>query len=84
MAGTLTQESQHEITLLDQAYGAMPETFAPAASGWRSEFNDRIEIPPHLNLLQLRPGQRVLELGCGDGRFTLLMARLGADVLALD
>ena len=84
MTDNVTAESQHEITLLNQAYGAMPDTFTPAASGWRSEFNDRIEIPPHLNALQLRAGHRVLEIGCGDGRFTVLMARLGADVLAVD
>lgn len=29
-------------------------------------------------------GQRVLEIGCGDGRLTQRLARLGAQVLAID
>ncbi len=29
-------------------------------------------------------GQRVLEVGCGDGRLTLRLARLGAEVHAID
>ncbi|HEV8336254.1 MAG TPA: class I SAM-dependent methyltransferase [Candidatus Polarisedimenticolia bacterium] len=29
-------------------------------------------------------GKRVLEIGCGDGRLTRRLARLGADVLAID
>ena len=30
------------------------------------------------------PGSRVLEVGCGDGRLTLRLARLGAHVTAID
>jgi SAM-dependent methyltransferase len=84
MAGSLTEESQHEIELLNQAYGSMPETFEPAAVGWRSELNDQVEIAPHLDGLQLRPGHNVLEIGCGDGRYTVLMSQLGGHVLAFD
>jgi SAM-dependent methyltransferase/uncharacterized protein YbaR (Trm112 family) len=84
MPATLTPENQHEIPLLNQSYGAMSETYVPAASGWRSDLNDHEEIPAHLNLLRLREGQRVLEVGCGDGRFTVLMAQLGAEVVAVD
>ncbi len=29
-------------------------------------------------------GKRVIEMGCGDGRLTLRLARLGAQVYALD
>jgi 2-polyprenyl-3-methyl-5-hydroxy-6-metoxy-1,4-benzoquinol methylase len=61
----------------------MPDTFAPPASGSRSEFADRIEIPPHLKVEPL-DGRRVPELGYGHGRFTLLMAHSGAEVLAID
>jgi SAM-dependent methyltransferase len=84
MTDSLTQETQHEIALKDQEYGAMPDTFVPPSSGWRSEFVDQIEVPPHLKALAPLENSRVLELGCGDGRFTLLMAQLGAEVLAVD
>jgi SAM-dependent methyltransferase/uncharacterized protein YbaR (Trm112 family) len=84
MPTTLTTENQHEISLLNQSYGAMSETYTPPASGWRSDLNDHEEIPAHLNLLQLSEGHRVLEMGCGDGRLTVLMAQLGADLLAVD
>jgi SAM-dependent methyltransferase len=84
MPSMLSEESEHEIRLKDREYEAMPEVFEPSASGWRSEFADRIEIPPHMKALQPLNRQRVLELGCGDGRFTTLMAQQGATVLAVD
>jgi SAM-dependent methyltransferase len=84
MTEKLTQETAHEIILKDREYEAMPETFVPPSSGWRSEFADRIEIPPHFKALGPLSGRRVLELACGDGRFTLLMAQLGAEILAID
>jgi ubiquinone/menaquinone biosynthesis C-methylase UbiE len=36
------------------------------------------------NSLGIRPGLRVLDLGCGDGNTALPMARLGADVTGID
>lgn len=84
MADSFTDEDLHEIALRNEEYNAMPDVFAPSTSGWRSEFIDRIEIPPHLAALQPLEGSRVLEIGSGDGRFTILMAQLGADVLAVD
>jgi ubiquinone/menaquinone biosynthesis C-methylase UbiE len=35
-------------------------------------------------LLQLRPGERVLEIACGNGEFARRMSSLGAHVLASD
>jgi SAM-dependent methyltransferase len=84
MSDALTKENQHEITLLNQAYGSMPDVFEPPKVGWRSELNDRVEISPHLDGLKLHPGNNVLEIGCGDGRYTVLMSQLGAHVLAFD
>jgi 2-polyprenyl-3-methyl-5-hydroxy-6-metoxy-1,4-benzoquinol methylase len=45
--------------------------------------------PEQVELRALRPaaawrGARVFELGCGDGRLTRRLARLGAQVVAID
>lgn len=39
---------------------------------------------PLLDLLDTHPGQRVLDLGCGDGALTEKIAALGAGVVAVD
>ena len=43
-------------------------------------------LTTHIRILEgyVRPGDRVLDAGCGPGRFTLEMLRLGAHVTALD
>ncbi|HLZ65027.1 MAG TPA: class I SAM-dependent methyltransferase [Aliidongia sp.] len=83
--GTLTPEDEHEIAIRDVEFAfAEPAPFVPPAKGWRSVLSDLIEIPPFLSALEPLDGRRVLEIGCGDGRFTMLMAQRGADVLAID
>jgi len=84
MADSVTAEDLHEIALRDQEYGSTPDASTFASMDWRSEFTDRLVIPPHLSALKPVAGRRVLEIGCGDGRFTILLAQLGADVLAVD
>jgi trans-aconitate methyltransferase len=37
-----------------------------------------------VDLLQTRPGERILDLGCGDGRLTVLLAERGAEVVGID
>ena len=39
---------------------------------------------PLLDLLQPRPGERILDLGCGDGALTEKLAASGAEVLGVD
>lgn len=83
--GPLTPEDQHEIALRNVEYASTtPDCFVPPDFGWRSELSDWLEIPPHLAALEPLDGCRVLELGCGDGRYTILMGHLGARVLAVD
>ena len=85
MEGTLTAESEHELASRDAGYACTPPgPFVPPAVGWRSELSDLLEIPDHLAALEPLDNCRVLELGCGDGRFTMLMAQMGARILAID
>ena len=61
-----------------------PKPFVPPAEGWRSALSDRLEVPAHLKALHASPSHLVLELACGDGRFTSLIAKTGAGILAVE
>jgi SAM-dependent methyltransferase len=61
-----------------------PSSFVPPAEGWRSVLSDVLEVPAHLDELQTSPSHTILELACGDGRFTSLIAKTGARILAVD
>lgn len=47
-------------------------------------FHQTLVEPTALRLLDLQPGERVLEIACGHGIFARRLADLGADVLAID
>jgi SAM-dependent methyltransferase len=82
----LTPEDKHEMGIRDTIdYDCTnPGSFVPPAEGWRSVLCDILEVPAHLDALQTLPTSVVLELACGDGRFTSLMAKTGARILAVD
>jgi SAM-dependent methyltransferase len=82
----LTPEDKHEMSIRDTIdYDCTnPSPFVPPPDGWRSVLSDRLEVPAHLDELQTLPYHTVLELACGDGRFTSLIAKTGARILAVD
>ena len=85
MVDTASAEDQREIAIRDhEEFYTSPGPFVPPPDGWRSELMDRLEIPSHLAALQPLAGKTVLEFGCGDGRFTMLLAAMEVRVLAVD
>lgn len=52
--------------------------------GEGNEFHRVLIGPTQERLLELRPGERVLDIGCGNGQFARRMADLGGRVVALD
>lgn len=82
----LSAEARHEMRIRDTIdYDCTnPSPFAPPPDGWRSLLSDMLEVPAHLHELQTMPSSTVLELACGDGRFTTLIAQKGARILAVD
>jgi 2-polyprenyl-3-methyl-5-hydroxy-6-metoxy-1,4-benzoquinol methylase len=49
-----------------------------------NEFQNELIEPATERLLAVAPGDRILDIGCGAGRFTRRMASLGATVVAFD
>jgi SAM-dependent methyltransferase len=86
LSNDLTLEDTHEMNIRDRIdYDfTNPGPFVPPPDGWRSELSDLLEVPQHLYGLQVSSSNAVLELACGDGRFTALIAKTGARVLAVD
>lgn len=52
--------------------------------GEGNEFHKFLIEPTQLKLLSLQAGERVLDIGCGNGQFARKMASLGAEVLGVD
>jgi SAM-dependent methyltransferase len=49
-----------------------------------NDFHRELVAPAAERLLNLQPGEEVLEIACGTGQFSRAMAELGANVLATD
>jgi ubiquinone/menaquinone biosynthesis C-methylase UbiE/uncharacterized protein YbaR (Trm112 family) len=86
MVSSLSAEDEHEMAIRDTVdYDCSTiGPFVPPSTGWRSVLSDKLEIPAHMKELQITPGCIALELACGDGRYTNLMAQAGSEVVAVD
>jgi SAM-dependent methyltransferase len=56
-----------------------PFLFPDAA--WKAAYDDLDEV---IELLEVEPGDRILDLGCGPGRFLLPLVQRGFDVLGVE
>jgi uncharacterized protein (TIGR00369 family) len=78
------------IALEDRPEAPEPVAPAPAVQTWDPERYARHAryvadlAAPAVDLLAVRPGERILDLGCGDGALTERLAALGADVVGVD
>ena len=54
------------------------------ATGEADEFHRKLVIPATDRLLAVRPGERVLDVACGNGGYARHLAAQGAEVVALD
>ena len=54
------------------------------AIGDGNDFQTVLIEPATERMLELQPGETVLDVACGAGRFARRMADLGADVVAID
>lgn len=61
----------------------MGQTWDPAVYEQHAPFVPRLGVPV-VELLAPRPGERILDLGCGDGMLTALLVEMGCDVLGVD
>jgi SAM-dependent methyltransferase len=52
--------------------------------GEGNNFHKTLLEPTQLKLLDIQPGQRILDIACGNGQFARKMASLGARVTAVD
>lgn len=74
---TLENVGGHEFQQREQ--GAAKDDFR-----WETAALSRMEMIPTLESMQPLDGMLVLELGCGKGRFTTLVAKSAASVVAMD
>lgn len=78
----LDAESRHEHKLREKQYGAAIDVNEPAL--WENDELERTEIAPTVDALTADGSQSLLELGCGDGRLTTLLANRFKSILAVD
>lgn len=81
----MTGSEHHEVSVRETY-----EIWNSNADWWTDQIGEgnrfQIEIlnPPTERLLAVQPGERVLDVACGNGPFSRRMARAGAEVVAFD
>ena len=58
--------------------------FWDSRMGEGNDFHKTLIEPTQLRLLNIKPGQRILDVACGNGQFARKMAGLGALVTGID
>ena len=76
---------KHEVSVRDthEIWNSNADWWADRI-GEGNRFQLEILNPPTERLLAIKPGERVLDVACGNGPFSRRMAKAGADVVAFD
>jgi 2-polyprenyl-3-methyl-5-hydroxy-6-metoxy-1,4-benzoquinol methylase len=74
--------SRDELINIDPVERARKPSIFASDSKYLGSFVESIGIM--LKLLDVKPGQRIIEFGAGDGQVALYLARLGCDVTVID
>ena len=74
----------HDIVRTAQDRGTFSEELARAIVDWPSEYHLSRERHCIVRPLGIKPGDRVLELGCGCGAITRYLGEIGAEVTAVE
>jgi SAM-dependent methyltransferase len=69
---------------LQRVWEALASFWDGAIGAEGNDFHRLLVAPAQMRLLALLPGERVVELACGNGQFSREMARAGARVVASD
>lgn len=83
-------ESPLTMATLEERNAAVRERWNAKAGYWDEQMADGNQFqreligPASERLLQLKPGERVLDIACGNGVFTRRLAQLGAEVTGAD
>jgi SAM-dependent methyltransferase len=77
MTNRITKEIQHGRFLAEHGAGEIWNWESPAG---KLRWKRRVQMLSD----HLRPGMRILEIGCGTGYFTRELTRRGADIVAID
>lgn len=78
----LDPESRHELKLRDKQYSAVTDEDGPA--WWEGDEMEKAEMYPTIDSLAADGSHSLLELGCGDGRYTTALADRFKWILAVD
>lgn len=81
---TALHGAPEDLNRESQAIWNSKATFWDERMGEGNGFHLQLVSPSSERLLSIQPGEKLLEIACGNGHFARLMARRGAQVLATD
>lgn len=67
----------------DTGWGRVAEWYHETVED-RASYQRDLIMPNLMRLIDIKPGQKILDLGCGEGIFTRRFAKTGAEVTAID